>query len=84
MKNPEFDIAILLPTRGRAESLERSIRSLVDNADDIQRVQLMFGFDNDDEVGVQHFQDVVQPYLDKKKVEYTAMSFEPMGYIRLN
>lgn len=84
MKNPEFDIAILLPTRGRAESLERSIRSLVNQADDISRVQLMFGFDNDDEVGVKHFTDVVQPYLDKNKVEYTAMSFEPMGYIRLN
>ena len=49
MKNPEFDIAILLPTRGRAESLERSIRSLVDLADDISRVQIMFGFDDDDD-----------------------------------
>ena len=84
MKNPEFDIAILLPTRGRADSLERSIRSLVNNADNIGRVQLMFGFDNDDEIGVKHFEEVVQPYLDKNRVEYTAMSFNPMGYIRLN
>ena len=84
MKNPEFDIAILLPTRGRADSLERSIRSLVELADNIGRVQIMFGFDNDDEVGVKHFQDVVQPYLDSHSVEYTAMSFAPMGYIRLN
>lgn len=84
MNNPEFDIAILLPTRGRAQSLERSIRSLVDQADDISRVQLMFGFDNDDDVGLKHFQKVVQPYLNKNKVEYTAMSFNPMGYIRLN
>lgn len=82
--NPEFDIAILLPTRGRAESLERSICSLVDNADEIKRVQLMFGFDDDDTVGATHFAEVIQPYLDKKKVNYTALSFEPMGYIRLN
>lgn len=82
--NPEFDIAILLPTRGRAESLERSIRSLVDNADKIKRVQIMFGFDDDDTVGATHFTDVIQPYLDKKKISYTALSFEPMGYIRLN
>lgn len=82
--NPEFDIAILLPTRGRAESLERSIRSLVDNADEIKRVQLMFGFDDDDAVGATHFAEVIQPYLDKKKINYTALSFEPMGYIRLN
>lgn len=82
--NPEFDIAILLPTRGRAESLERSIRSLVDNADNIKRVQFMFGFDDDDLVGSEHFTKIVQPYLDKKKINYTALSFEPMGYIRLN
>lgn len=44
----------------------------------------MLGFDNDDEVGVQHFKDSVQPWLDDNNVNYTAMSFEPMGYIRLN
>ncbi len=82
--NPEFDIAILLPTRGRAESLERSICSLVDNADNIKRVQFMFGFDDDDLVGSEHFTKIVQPYLDTKKINYTALSFEPMGYIRLN
>lgn len=82
--NPEFDIAILLPTRGRAESLERSICSLVDNADSIKRVQFMFGFDNDDTVGADHFVEVLQPYLNKKKINYTALSFEPIGYIRLN
>lgn len=84
MNKPEFNIAILLPTRGRAESLERSIRSLVENADDISTVQFMFGFDNDDSVGVEHFNKVIQPYLDQHDISYTAMSFRPMGYIRLN
>lgn len=79
-----YDIAILLPTRGRAESLERSIRSLVDLADDIGRVELMFGFDNDDQIGMDHFASVIQPYLDSHKVEYLAMTFQPMGYVRLN
>ena len=46
----EFDIAILLPTRGRAEMLERSVQSLVKLAKDQDRVQLMFGFDNDDDL----------------------------------
>lgn len=81
---PEFDIAILLPTRGRAEMLERSIKSLIELADDSSRVQLMFGFDNDDEVGTKHFEEVVQPWLDEHNVNYTAMAFEPLGYIRLN
>lgn len=84
MNKPEFNIAILLPTRGRAESLERSIRSLVESADDISTVQFMFGFDDDDSIGVEHFTNAVQPYLDQHDISYTAMSFKPMGYIRLN
>lgn len=81
---PEFDIAILLPTRGRAEMLERSLQSLISKAGQPDRVQIMLAFDNDDTVGTQHFEQVVQPWLDSNKVNYTAMSFEPMGYIRLN
>jgi hypothetical protein len=82
--NCEFDIAILLPTRGRAEMLERSVQSLITQAKDQSRVQLMFGFDNDDDVGMVHFTTVIQPWLDQQDVSYTAMKFEPMGYIRLN
>lgn len=81
---PTYDIAILLPTRGRADSLERSVRSLIDLADDMTRVELMFGFDNDDQIGMDHFTSVLQPYLHKENIEYSAMTFEPMGYVRLN
>jgi hypothetical protein len=41
-------------------------------------------FDNDDEVGTKHFEQVVQPWLDDNMINYTAMTFEPLGYIRLN
>lgn len=81
---PEFDIAILLPTRGRAEMLDRSLRSLVELADNPNKIQIMLGFDNDDAVGVEHFRTAIQPWLDTTKVEYNAYSFAPMGYIRLN
>ena len=81
---PEFNIAILLPTRGRAEMLERSVQSLISMAKDPDQIQLMLAFDNDDEVGTKHFEQVVQPWLDDNQVNYTAMSFEPLGYIRLN
>jgi len=80
----EFDIAILLPTRGRAEMLERSVQSLITLAQDSDRVQIMFGFDNDDNIGLTHFKESIQPWLDDHDVAYTAMMFEPMGYIRLN
>ena len=81
---PEFNIAILLPTRGRAEMLERSIQSLISMAKHPNQIQLMLAFDNDDEVGTKHFEQVVQPWLDDHMINYTAMMFEPLGYIRLN
>lgn len=80
----DFDIAILLPTRGRAEMLDRSIKSLVEYADDPGRIQFLFGFDNDDEVGSKHFKNEIQPYLDSKDLDYTAYMFERMGYARLH
>ena len=64
--------------------LERSIKSLIDLADDYSRVQLMFGFDNDDTVGTTHFVEEIQPWLDEIKANYTALTFAPLGYIRLN
>lgn len=81
---PEFDIAILLPTRGRADMLERSVKSVVELAENPSRVQLMFGFDNDDPVGIKYFVEELQPWLDQHSVNYTAIKFAPLGYIRLN
>ena len=84
MSTPEFDIAILLPTRGRSDSLERSVKSVIELASDPDRIQLMFGFDNDDAIGTKYFGDELQPWLDEQGITYTAMSFAPLGYIRLN
>jgi hypothetical protein len=78
------DIAILLPTRGRADMLDRSVKSVIDLAKNPNRIQIMFGFDNDDPIGKSHFSQVVQPWLDSNNINYVAISFEPMGYIRLN
>jgi hypothetical protein len=80
----EYRIAILLPTRGRTDALSRSVESLVNLAKDTDSIQIMLGFDNDDNIGIEHFSSVLQPWLDKRNLHYTAMTFEPMGYIRLN
>jgi hypothetical protein len=80
----EYKIAILLPTRGRTEALDRSLIGLLEQADDLDSIQLLLGFDNDDVVGIKHFQEILQPKLDSLGVDYTAMSFEPIGYGRLN
>jgi hypothetical protein len=84
MSDPKYDIAILLATRGRTVSLGRSIQTLVGLADNIKRVQLMFAFDNDDDVGFGYFNSDLKPWLDEQGVAYTAMRFQRMGYVNLH
>ena len=84
MNKHEYKIAILLPTRGRDKALERSIKSLYELADNPESIQLMLGIDTDDADGISAFEESLQPWLDKNNINYVAMSFEPMGYARLN
>jgi hypothetical protein len=79
-----IDISILLPTRGRPKPLEQCLRTLLDRAKDPSRIEVMLAFDNDDTENIKHFVDVVQPYLDDLGVEYSAIQFERLGYMRLN
>jgi hypothetical protein len=80
----EYSIAVLLPTRGRTDALSRSVKGLINRAVTPDRVQLMLGFDDDDVNGLEHFESDLRPWLDEKGISYTAMSFEPVGYGRLN
>jgi hypothetical protein len=80
----DYKIAILLPTRGRTNALTRSLIGLLEKAADPDSIQVLLGLDTDDEVGIQHFQEELQPQLDDMGVNYTAMSFEPMGYSQLH
>ena len=80
----KHDIAVLLPTRGRTVALTRSVMSLVNRVQDLSRIEIFLGFDDDDEVGIAHWTDNLEPLLQERGVNYTAVSFEPMGYLRLN
>ena len=80
----EYDIALLVPTRGRTTALKLSIISVFNRALDLDKVQLMLGFDNDDEVGLTFFNKEIQPWLEEKGVHYTVMLFKPLGYVGLN
>lgn len=82
--NNEYSIAVLLPTRSRTDALTTSVTSIVDLANDISRIQLIFGFDDDDKIGLDHFTKVIQPMLDKRGVSYEAQAFKSMGYAGLN
>lgn len=80
----QYSIAVLLPTRSRTTALTSSVTSIVELAKDVSRIQILFGFDNDDEVGLEHFETVIQPYLDQHNVAYEAQAFDSMGYAGLN
>ena len=80
----EYSVAVLLPTRSRTTALTDSVTSIVSQAHNISRIQLLFGFDNDDTVGLDHFENVIQPFLDDHSVDYEAQVFESMGYTGLN
>jgi hypothetical protein len=45
-------ISVLLPTRGRPHSLQESVNSLVDLADDIEQVEILCAVDPDDESAI--------------------------------
>lgn len=79
-----YKISILLPTRGRTKTLQRSLESLLTHANHINDLELRLGFDDDDNESLDYFASVLQPWLDSTNIDYTAMLFKPMGYGRLN
>lgn len=81
---PEFEIAVMLPTRGRTEALKTSILSLVDTASDLDRIQFLLAFDADDNDTVNWFKENVDPILHERGVNCTSYTFPRMGYARLN
>jgi hypothetical protein len=80
----QYSITVLLPTRSRTHALTESVTSIVTQAQNPSRIQILFGFDTDDEVGLAHFENVIQPFLDDRGVTYEAQAFESMGYAGLN
>lgn len=80
----EYSIAVLLPTRGRTDSLSRSIKSIVNCVADTSSIQILMAFDDDDEIGINHFKSEIQPWLDEKSITYSAKLFTRLGYQGLN
>jgi hypothetical protein len=83
-KNRDYDVAVLLPTRGRTGTLKRSVISLINRAVKPSSIIILFAFDKDDEVGPKYFTDEIAPELEKRNIDYEAVEFEPLGYVRLN
>ncbi len=73
-----MNISILLATRKRKHLLEKSINSLVQNAKDPTRIEIVFGIDEDD-VDSARFVNSVFKHVRKK-----ILSFKPIGYVNLH
>jgi hypothetical protein len=77
-------IAALLPTRGRTDSLARSVHSLINLANHPTEIHILLGFDNDDQIGLNYFLEELKPWLDERGINYAALSFDSVGYEGLN
>jgi len=81
---PLYDITVILPTRGRKQPLMDSLMSLVNLAQDVSKIQILLGFDNDDRECIQWCADNIIPEMTQRGVLCTVFEFNPMGYIKLN
>jgi hypothetical protein len=84
MSNRFYNISVLLATHKRTDALSRSLFSLINRALDLDTIEFRFAIDNNDEIGLNHFTQVIQPELDQRGINYEAIGFEPLGYMGLN
>ena len=82
--NSNKKITILLPTRGRPELLEKSLKSLIDRASNPEDIEIMLGLDEDDTATIDYIKETIAPYLQDKGVEARANIFKPLGYENLH
>lgn len=80
----KYNISVLLATRGRTDQLGRSVRSLFELANDPAKIEIVFAFDKDDTPGLTYFTSNLKPWMDERKIAYTALSFTRMGYTNLH
>lgn len=79
-----MDISVLLPTRGRSDALMSSIESLRSLAEDFGTIEILFGVDNDDVVGLENMLHNVLPWIETHKINHKIVVFEPYGYNNLH
>ena len=77
-------ISVLLPTRGRQTVLKESLESLVSKASHPERLEILFGVDEDDEGVIEYIKNEMTSMLNQNKVEARASIFKPLGYENLH
>lgn len=78
------NISILLPTRGRTETLRSSLTSLLDRALYPDKLEILLAFDDDDVDSIAYFEQTIVPTIKQYRTSYTSFGFARLGYLRLN
>ena len=82
--NKKIDISVMFPTRGRPESLGRSLQTLLDRAVDVTRLEILLAIDDDDQPTIDYCINVVKPMLESINCSYTFLQFNRQGYTQLH
>lgn len=80
----QYNIGIVLPTRGRTTMLFNSLKSLVDKAYNPQKLEILLGFDNDDVDSINYYKETILPYMLKLNIRMGMKLYNRKGYARLN
>ena len=83
-KKEKAVISILLPTRGRREVLRKSLDSLVSKATHPDRIEILFGVDEDDQSVIDFIKEEIAEDLKEVGIEARASIFKPLGYENLH
>lgn len=78
------EISILLPTRGRKETLLTSIQSLLSRISGIEHIEILFAVDQDDNDGMPYFIKHVCPYIEQTKIHHQILICPSWGYTELH
>jgi hypothetical protein len=74
-------ISVLLPTRKRTKSVEKSVRSLLDLATDPTRIQIAIAYDNDDFESHKYFTGSEwKAFIESYGAGHGVFECEPWGY----
>lgn len=76
-------ISVLLPTRKRIQAVVNSIGSLLANAKDTSRIEILIAYDDDDAESRQFFEETWHPFVAQSQATTKVFETERFGYLRL-
>lgn len=79
-----FDVSVLLPTRGRTDALLRSVSSLLSLAKHGDKIEILYGVDNDDTDVLKYIQEDIAKAWPQSDHNNKVLVFDRLGYGRLN